>query len=70
MADTVDLEKMSGTALVTPVFAGMLTGGVYKASKGPRAAALASVIGGAISTVYWYSTSYVSDVILGRGGRY
>jgi hypothetical protein len=64
------LEKLTGFEAVTPIVAGFLTGGIYKFSRGPRAAALASVIGATASTAYWYASAYIGDIVLGRGGRY
>ena len=70
ISDTLELEKITGLEAITPIFAGLVTGGIYKCTRGPRAAALAGVIGAGASTIYWYGTSFVSDIVLGRGGRY
>jgi hypothetical protein len=70
VADQLELENRTGFETITPIFAGLITGGIYKCTRGPRAAALASVIGAGVSTVYWYGTAFVSDIVLGRGGRY
>lgn len=48
----------------------MITGGFYKCTRGPRAMALASVIGGGISTFYTFSGSVFYDIILGKGGKF
>mmetsp|Transcript_8286 Transcript_8286/g.12354 ORF Transcript_8286/g.12354 Transcript_8286/m.12354 type:complete len:192 (+) Transcript_8286:5-580(+) len=70
LADAIEIERLTGQTVSTPIFAGFLTGGLYKSGRGPRAAALASVIGASASTVYWYTSSYVSNVLLGRKGRF
>jgi len=69
-ADQLELDKHTGTVLATPLFAGVTTGVLYKSTRGPRAAALAGVIGGAVSCIYWFGGSYLHNVVLGRSGRY
>ena len=66
----LELDRITGFDATTPLVAGLVTGAVYKSTRGPRAAALAGVIGMAASTVYWYGSSFVSDTLLGRGGRF
>ncbi|RYH19877.1 hypothetical protein EON65_25400 [archaeon] len=70
IADALEIEQRTGQPYVTPLFAGMLTGGLYKSMRGPRAAVLASIIGGGASCVYWYGSTYVYDVVLHKGGRF
>ena len=70
IADQLQIEKVTGTSISTPIFAGVLTGGLYKSTRGPRAAALAAVIGGTVSTVYWYGGTYFYSIILGRNGKF
>lgn len=70
LADNLEIEHHTGQPIATPLFAGFLTGGLYKSMRGPRAAALASVIGAGASCVYWYGSSYVSNLLLGKGGKY
>lgn len=65
-----EVEQRTGQPASTPVLAGIFTGGLYKMNRGPRAAALAATIGAVASTVYWYGGAYVSNVLLGRGGRF
>jgi hypothetical protein len=70
LADYLEVENISGQSWATPVFAGALTGGVYKSTRGPRAATLAAVVGAVASTVYWYGGTYFNDVLLGKSGRF
>lgn len=69
-ANYIELDRLTGLDVSTPLFAGLVTGVVYKSTRGPRAAALAGVIGMAASTAYWYGSSFVIDTVLGRGGRF
>lgn len=69
-ANYIELDRLTGLDVSTPLFAGLVTGVVYKSTRGPRAAALAGVIGMAASTAYWYGSSFVMDNLLGRGGRF
>ncbi len=69
-ADYLELEKKIDHPVVTPIFAGLVTGGIYKSTKGPRAAALAAVIGAGASVAYWFGSNFVSDVLLRRKGRF
>ena len=48
----------------------MITGGFYKSTRGPRAMALASLIGGGVSTAVWFGSSYFYSKILKKGGRF
>eukprot|EP01031_Cornospumella_fuschlensis_P038216 gene38216-46437_t len=70
IADALEIEHQTGQPYATPLFAGMLTGGLYKSMRGPRAAVLASVLGGAASCAYWYGSTYVYDVLLRKGGKF
>eukprot|EP01038_Epipyxis_sp_PR26KG_P010036 gene10036-13493_t len=70
IADTLEFEKHSGTTVSTPIFSGAVTGGMFSIPRGYRAAALASVIGSGVSCAYWYGSSYVYNVMLGKSGRY
>jgi hypothetical protein len=70
VADNLEIEKQTGQALATPIFAGVVTGGLYKSMRGVRAAALASVIGAGLSCAYWYGSNYTYDVLLGKKGKY
>ena len=45
IADQVELESLTGSQIATPVFAGFMTGGLYKCTAGPRGTALAAAIG-------------------------
>mmetsp|Transcript_22597 Transcript_22597/g.77789 ORF Transcript_22597/g.77789 Transcript_22597/m.77789 type:complete len:170 (+) Transcript_22597:116-625(+) len=50
--ETVELDKLCGdNDFVNPVAAGVMTGGLFKSGAGPRGAALAAVIGGALAAV-------------------
>lgn len=69
-ADQLELDNLTGTSIATPLFAGVTTGALYKSTRGPRAAALAAVIGGTVSCAYWFGGSYLYNVVLGRSGRY
>ena len=67
----MEIERISGGhGIVTPFFAGFMTGAFYKSTSGPRGAALAAVFGAVGSCAYWYGTSYFYDVVLGRRGRF
>lgn len=57
-------------AAITPIFAGAFTGAIFKSMQGPRAMVLAGVIGSGVSLGYWYASSYISDVVLRKGGKY
>lgn len=70
IADNLELDQLVGTTAVTPIFAGAITGSIYKAPRGPRAAALAGGIGAVLSTAYWFGGGWVYNVILGKSGRY
>ena len=70
VADQIDFEKLTGFQAATPAFAGFATGGLYKCGAGVRGAALAATIGTIGSCAYWYGSSYVYNVVLGRGGKY
>ena len=70
VSDQLGLEHITGIPAITPVFAGLATGGLYKCTAGVRGAALAATIGSAVSVGYWYGGSFVYNVILGYGGRY
>ncbi len=70
VADTIEIERWTGLDASTPIFSGLVTGGIYKSFRGPRAAALAAVIGATISTGYWYGSSFFFDKILNKGGKY
>lgn len=70
LADTLELERLTGTEAATPVFSGLLTGVVYKSTRGPRAMALAGTIGIGVSCTYWYAGSYLYNVVLGRNGKF
>jgi hypothetical protein len=45
VADQVELESLTGSKNATPAFAGLMTGGLFKCTAGPRGAALAAAIG-------------------------
>jgi hypothetical protein len=70
VSDQLELDDKAGTELATPIFAGIVTGSAYMSARGPRAAALAGVIGGVASCAYWYGSSYVYNVVLGKGGKF
>jgi hypothetical protein len=64
------VEKYLDSQLTVPVLSGAITGGLYKSTRGPRAAALAAAIGGAASCTYWFGSAFLSNKVLGRGGRF
>mmetsp|Transcript_18027 Transcript_18027/g.30294 ORF Transcript_18027/g.30294 Transcript_18027/m.30294 type:complete len:195 (-) Transcript_18027:294-878(-) len=68
--DLAEVERYINTPVTTPALAGMMTGVIYKSTRGPRAAALAGAIGGGISCVYWFGGSFLYNRVLGRGGRF
>lgn len=69
-ADQLELEEITGRPEVTPVFSGLVTGALFLSPRGPRAAALASVIGAGVSCAYWYGGTFFYNVVLKKGGRY
>ena len=69
-AEKLELDYLTGTNVANPLFAGVLAGAIYKSTRGPRAAALAGVIGGAISCAYTLGGNYLYDIVLGKRGRY
>jgi hypothetical protein len=70
ISDSLELDRLAGSAIVTPIFSGAVTGSLYMASRGPRAAALAGGIGAALSTAYSIGGGWVYNVMLGKSGRY
>ena len=70
VADELKLEEITGSQVVTPVFAGFVTGGLYKGTAGPRGAALAAIIGTGVSCAYWFGGSFVYNTVFHRGGRF
>ena len=70
VADQIEIEKLTGFDASTPIFSGVATGLFYKCTRGPRAAVLAGLIGGVVSTGYWYGSSFFFDKVLGKGGKY
>ena len=70
VSDSLELERLTGTEMITPVFAGAITGGLMKSARGPRAAALEACIGTVLSTAYWTGGGWVYNVVFGKGGRY
>ncbi|KAJ1429013.1 hypothetical protein B484DRAFT_449594 [Ochromonadaceae sp. CCMP2298] len=69
LLDLAEAEKYIDHYLTVPVLSGVITGGLYKSTKGPRAAALAAVIGAGASCTYFVGGSVVNKV-LGRGGKF
>jgi hypothetical protein len=45
LADTVELESITGSKYSTPIFAGFMTGGLFKCGVGVRGGLLAAVVG-------------------------
>lgn len=70
LADYLELERRINLPVVTPLFAGIMTGAIYKSTKGPRAIGVAAVAGGAISCVYWYGNMFINDVVFKKGGKF
>ncbi len=70
MADEAGLEDKLGFSASTPIFAGMVTGALVASSRGPRAAALAGVLGSVVSCSYWFGESFVQNIVLGKNGRF
>lgn len=72
VSDELKLDNLVGHEIVTPVFAGLATGALYKSTRGPRAAALASVIGAVGSCAYWYGRAYIDKALSGnsKGSRF
>jgi len=75
-ADYLELEKRTNLAVVTPLFAGALTGAIYtgpslmKGASGIRPFTVATITGGALSCAYWYGTTYLNDVVFRKRGRF
>ena len=70
VGDLLELDKMTDSAIATPIFGGAVTGAMFKSVRGPRAAALAGVIGAGLSTAYSVAGTYVYDIVLGQSGRF
>lgn len=68
--DQLEVEKYLPSEFTTPVLAGVITGGLYKSTRSPRAIALASLAGGISSCVYWFGGPFIYNKILGMGGKY
>ena len=54
LTEKLQLDIKLNNEIATPFFAGIATGSVYVMSRGPRAAALGSVIGAVASCTIWY----------------
>lgn len=65
LGDAVDLDARSGY-LVTPTLAGVATGALFASIRGRRAATLAGVIGGVVSTVLWYGGASAYSMYVSR----
>ena len=62
------MDSVTKTDVATPVFAGLLTGVIYKSTSGVRGAALSGLIGIAASCVYWYGGPVVLGSFQSRSG--
>ena len=69
-ADKVELEQyVFGYDIAIPITAGAATGALYKSTKGPKVAALASVLGACVIAVHQFG----QDFLFGsrrKGGLY
>lgn len=68
-ADFYDLDGAVNTDFATPVFAGLATGLLYKATSGPRGAILSGIIGTGLSCAYYVINPFIFNTLLGKGGK-
>lgn len=67
VADQLDLETVTRTEASTPVFAGLLTGVIYKSTSGIRGAALSGLFGIVASCAHWYGTPVIFGSFQNKG---
>jgi len=66
---TIKVDDILNSEFPTPMIAGLMTGAIYKSTKGVRAASLAAAIGTVASTCLWFGGSYVVESLTPRRGR-
>lgn len=68
--DLIEMDRYVDNVAAKPMLTGLLTGGFYKCATGPRGAALAAVIGGAVSTSYALGGSFIYNSFFRGRGRF
>mmetsp|Transcript_30933 Transcript_30933/g.23010 ORF Transcript_30933/g.23010 Transcript_30933/m.23010 type:complete len:190 (+) Transcript_30933:39-608(+) len=69
LSDMAELDSRTGFSDMSNVLAGVVTGGIFFSSRGPRAASLAALLGGGVSVAYsWAGNQF--DRLTSAGGRF
>jgi hypothetical protein len=67
--DELQVERYIDSEFTNPVLSGAITGSLFMSARGPRAMALAGVLGAGASTVYHFSET-ITTRLFGRSGRF